>query len=144
MNVSQPVFWVRVFFSIKSEQDLLGKWIDRPLPENREDSCHLANCTDFVSDYFFSCCSCTYFQWNKRESQAHVYLWGNNVIQMYCIEHNFVSSIMLERSPTPKSFKVYTDYKVSLAHQEAGKTILPSCSQNKKKNLNIFKMIYQS
>lgn len=42
------------------------------LPENREDSCHLANCTDFVSDYFFSSCSCTYFQWNKKNSSS----WG--------------------------------------------------------------------
>lgn len=48
------------------------------VPENREDSCHLANCTNFVSDYFFPCGSCTYFQWNKRESQAHAYLQGHH------------------------------------------------------------------
>lgn len=97
------------------------------VPENREDSCHLANCTNFVSDYFFPCCSCTYFQWNKRESQAHRYLQSHH-FTAYQIQYNCLNSVLFTGGQHPNTYKTL-HYKI-LASEYHQNHHHPPCPQN--------------
>lgn len=80
------------------------------VPENREDSRHLSNCSNFVSDYFFPCGSCTYFQWNKRESQAHEYLQSHRFKSASNSTQLFKFSTLHKR-PVPKHLRAQS-YKI--------------------------------